>query len=77
MTNLFPLPYWAPALKRVPVPLQVLNEAYASPSTMAWRRDLEPCGRRPLFVQNEGSGRRVADAIRQVNVRLWHLARPL
>jgi len=42
MTNLFPLPYWAPALKRVPVPLQVLNEAYARPSTMAWRRDLEP-----------------------------------
>jgi hypothetical protein len=42
MTNLFPLPYWAPALRRVPVPAQVLNEAYASPPTMAWRRDLEP-----------------------------------
>jgi hypothetical protein len=28
MTNLFPLPYWAPALKRVPIPLQVLNEAF-------------------------------------------------
>jgi len=26
--NLFPLPYWAPALQRVPKPLQVLNEAY-------------------------------------------------
>jgi hypothetical protein len=26
--NLFPLPYWAPALRRVPIPLQVLNEAY-------------------------------------------------
>jgi hypothetical protein len=26
--NLFPLPYWAPALQRVPIPLQVLNEAY-------------------------------------------------
>ena len=42
MTNLFPLPYWAPALKRVPAPLQVLNETYARPSTLAWRRDLEP-----------------------------------
>jgi hypothetical protein len=42
MTNLFPLPYWVPALKRVPAPLQVLNEAYARPSTSAWRRDLEP-----------------------------------
>ena len=29
MTNLFPLPYWAPALKRVPIPLQVLEAAYA------------------------------------------------
>ena len=28
MTNLFPLPCWAPALKRVPIPLQVLNEAF-------------------------------------------------
>jgi len=27
-SNLFPLPYWAPALQRVPIPLQVLNEAY-------------------------------------------------
>jgi hypothetical protein len=26
--NLFRLPYWAPALRRVPTPLQVLNEAY-------------------------------------------------
>jgi len=29
-TNLFPLPYGAPALKRVPLPLQVLDAAYAS-----------------------------------------------
>ena len=29
MTNLFPLPYWAPALQRVPLPLQVLDAAYA------------------------------------------------
>jgi hypothetical protein len=27
--NLFPLPYWAPALWRVPMPLQNINEAYA------------------------------------------------
>lgn len=27
--NLFPLPYWAPALWRVPRRLQLLNEAYA------------------------------------------------
>jgi hypothetical protein len=27
-TNLFPLPYWAPALRRVPTPLLVLNEAF-------------------------------------------------
>ena len=29
MTNLFPLPHWAPAFKRVPSPLQLLDEAYA------------------------------------------------
>ena len=27
--NLFPLPYWAPALRRVPTPLKLLDEAYA------------------------------------------------
>ena len=26
MTNLFPLPYWAPALKRVPIPLPLREE---------------------------------------------------
>jgi hypothetical protein len=26
--NLFPLPCWAPALRRVPLPLQLLDEAY-------------------------------------------------
>jgi hypothetical protein len=26
--NLFLLPYWAPALRRVPMPLLLLNEAY-------------------------------------------------
>ena len=28
MTNLFPLPHWAPALKRVPILLQALDEAF-------------------------------------------------
>jgi hypothetical protein len=28
--NLFPLPYWAPALQRVPIPLQLLNAAYVA-----------------------------------------------
>ena len=27
--NLFPLPTWAPALRRVPMPLQLLDEIYA------------------------------------------------
>jgi hypothetical protein len=29
MMNLFPLPNWAPAFKRVPIPLQVLDAEYA------------------------------------------------
>jgi hypothetical protein len=28
MINLFPLPYWAPALLMIPTPLRVLNEAF-------------------------------------------------
>jgi hypothetical protein len=28
--NLFPLPYWAPALQRVPIPLRLLNAAYVA-----------------------------------------------
>jgi hypothetical protein len=39
MTNLFPLPLWAPALKRVPIPLQALDEAFAEGSS-ARRRSL-------------------------------------
>ena len=27
--NLFPLPFWAPALQRVPIPRQALNESYS------------------------------------------------
>ncbi len=37
MTNLFPLPYWAPALKRVPIPLQVLEAAYAHADARKYR----------------------------------------
>ena len=29
MTNLFPLPYWAPALKRVPIPLPLREERWS------------------------------------------------
>ena len=36
--NLFPLSYWAPALRRVPMPLQLLNEAYATGSPPAIAR---------------------------------------
>ena len=43
MTNLFPLPYWAPALKRVPIPLQVLEAAYAHRD--ARHRHLPPCAK--------------------------------
>jgi hypothetical protein len=47
MTNLFPLPYWAPALKRVPIPLQVLNEAFIhgiefAPGAIDANRALDP-----------------------------------
>jgi hypothetical protein len=50
MTNLFPLPYWAPALKRVPIPLQVLNEALIrgvqlAPGTLKHERAPEPSPR--------------------------------
>jgi len=33
--NLFPLPCWAPALRRVPMPLQLLNEAYQRGETLS------------------------------------------
>ena len=47
MTNLFPLPYWAPALKRVPIPLQALNQAFIhgiefAPSAIDDNRALDP-----------------------------------
>ena len=32
MTNLFPLPYWAPALTRVPIPLQALDATFRQES---------------------------------------------
>jgi hypothetical protein len=39
--NLFSLPYWAPALWRVPIPLQLLNEAYAQGPRVRERSDAE------------------------------------
>jgi hypothetical protein len=47
MTNLFPLPCWAPALKRVPLPLQALNRAFvhgaeSAPDTIETERALDP-----------------------------------
>jgi hypothetical protein len=46
--NLFPLPYWAPALWRVPIPLRLLNEAYArGPRVQKWksRKDVASAAR--------------------------------
>ena len=47
MTNLFPLPCWAPALKRVPIPLQALNRAFVhgiecAPGALEADRALDP-----------------------------------
>ena len=45
MTNLFPLPCWAPALKRVPVALQALNQAFVhgiGPATLEAALALDP-----------------------------------
>jgi hypothetical protein len=43
MTNLFPLPYWAPALKRVPIPLQALDEAFTQGNDTPKRRLFDEC----------------------------------
>ena len=43
MTNLFPLPYWAPALKRVPLPLQALEEAFEQGNGTPMRRLFDEC----------------------------------
>ena len=43
MTNLFPLPYWAPALKRVPIPLQALEEAFEQGNGTPMRRLFDEC----------------------------------
>jgi hypothetical protein len=43
MTNLFPLPYWAPALKRVPIPLQALDEAFEQGTRAPKRRLFDEC----------------------------------
>ena len=54
MTNLFPLPCWAPALKRVPIPLQAFNQAFAqgaesAPDAIEFERALDPA--RSLFAR--------------------------
>jgi hypothetical protein len=43
MTNLFPLPYWAPALKRVPIPLLALDAAFERGNGMPMRRLFDEC----------------------------------
>ena len=45
--NLFPLPYWAPALQRVPIPLQLLNVAYESSE--------DPCRGVPFHACDEAA----------------------
>ena len=57
--NLFPLPYWAPALWRVPIPLQLLNEAYAAGARAHSRRPRHNAGdaqRLHVFVQASPAG---------------------
>ncbi len=48
--NLFPLPYWAPALQRVPMPLQVLNEAYLRGERSCQSAPLHNCGATELVI---------------------------
>jgi hypothetical protein len=52
MSNLFPLPYWAPALKRVPIPLQLLEEAYAGGdrSSQVALLQIRAAGQAPRFA---------------------------
>jgi hypothetical protein len=58
--NLFLLPYWAPALRRVPIPLQALNQAYAGGEgarrnarrTERVARHLPCCDRQPSQEQS-------------------------
>lgn len=67
MTNLFPLPCWAPALKRVPIPLQVLDEAFVhgiqfAASALDKARALDPAFSfapfaAPLSQKGEDAGR--------------------
>jgi hypothetical protein len=55
MTNLFPLPYWAPALQRVPIPLQALDDAFARGHRACKRRlfDELASGVRGLLLARE------------------------
>jgi hypothetical protein len=38
MTNLFPLPYWAPVLKQVPIPLPLREERGSLISWLSYQR---------------------------------------
>jgi hypothetical protein len=56
MTNLFPLPYWAPALKRVPIPLQALDDALTSDDRSVKRGlfDERASGLRSFLLAQDG-----------------------
>jgi hypothetical protein len=46
--NLFPLPTWAPALRRVPMPLQLLEEVYARGDRACHSALIEPPTSEPV-----------------------------
>ena len=64
MTNLFPLPYWAPALKRVPIPLQALDEAFIQGNRTPKRRLFDECCASGVrgFLLARNAGRQAARA---------------
>jgi hypothetical protein len=49
MINLFPLPYWAPALLMIPTPLRVLNEAF----TQGRRSFAKDADKHPAFSRRK------------------------
>ena len=54
MTNLFPLPYWAPALKRVPIPLPLREERWSLISWLSCQRfDFCLSGMSALLIEGE------------------------
>jgi len=62
MINLFPLPYWAPALKRVPIALQVLDEAFlkGGPRVRPERRVSQTACSAPFAVPLSANGESVS-----------------